>query len=323
MSNEKQEKSTEQTTTEPRIILTIKDEHKYTLMLLSVLREQLAEFDIGKSPDYQLMLDIMNYMANFPDKFNHPAKTSLIESIIKKSDGEGTELEDLLAEKRQINDLAHEVIQALKSLLKESTMLKEEQLKIFSKNYVELIEAHIEIESRLLFRQARQYLSADELQEFTDKQYFEEDHPLANLVEERYKELSKLLNKRLDDWEGAANELALAEFVGMGAFFESIEPLSIGLGEVSQIIKQHSYNMYQQYFQCYKDLLTQKQETPSDYIKQPIDCMMSCYKEYVAGIGEIGQVLKKTTKQIKEPYEARKPFYKDSKSAIKKKVKGG
>lgn len=304
--------------TEAPVILMIKNEHKYTLMMLSVLREQLADFDIGKTPDYQLMLEVVNYMDSFPDRFNHPTKKALIQAIINTAPENNTDLENLLAEKRQISDLAKEVIQSLKALLKESTILKEEQLKIFCKNYVELIESHIEIESQVLFSRARSELTDEQLHSFSDKLYFEEDHPLSNLVEERYKELSKILSHRLDDWEEAANELALAEFVSMGALFESIEPLSIGMAEISQIIKQYSYRLYMENFQCYKELLTKKQDSPKAYIQQPVDCLMASYKEYVKGLGEIGQVLQKTRDQVLEPYEARKPFYHSKKSKTAK-----
>lgn len=313
--NQSDNSSENQEHAEAPVILMIKNEHKYTLMLLSVLREQLAEFDIGKTPDYQLMLDVVHYMSSFPERFNHPTKKSLIQAIIDKDPDNNTDLENLLAEKRQIVDLGNEVIQALKSLLKESTILKEEQLKIFSKNYVELIESHIELESRLLFTRARNTLSDDELHDFTDKLYFEEDHPLSNLVEERYKELSKILSHRLDDWEEAANELALAEFVSMGALFESIEPLSIGIGEISQIIRDYTYRTMMDNYQCYKDLLTHKQDSPKDYIKQPVDQMLAGYRAYVESLGKIGQVLRKTKDQVIEPYAARKPFYQDKKKS--------
>lgn len=301
--------SNEANTNDPQIIVSIKDEHKYTLMLLSVLREQLAEFHVGKTPDYQLMYDIMHYMANFPEKFNHPIKEKLIQLVIDKDPENNTELESLLAEKRQIVDRTKEVIAALKGLLKEETILKEEQLKIFSKNYVELIEAHIETESQLLFSRARNLLSPAEFDKFAAKLHEHDDHDLATLVEERYKELSDVLQQRKKEWETAANEFALAEFVSMGAFFESLEPLSIGATEISKIVKEHVQNMYVQNYECYKSLLTTPQEKKSDYIEKPWDCIMTCYKEYVNGINKIGSVLKQTTEQIYEPYESRKEYY--------------
>lgn len=297
---------------EAKIILTIKDEHKYTLMLLSVIREQLADFDVGKTPDYKLMYDSMHYMANFPERFNHPIKHELIRAVINKDPENSSELESLLAEKKQIKSRAREVISALKSLLKDETILKEEQLKIFCKNYVEMIESHIEIESQSLFPKARKLLTPEELQSFEIKLYEVEDHDLASLVEERYKELSQKLNQRWGNWEEAANDFAFAEFVSLGAIFETIEPFSLGFSEISKIVKDISYKLYLENYNCYKDILTRHQPSPADYYEKPYNCVLACYKEYVSGLGQVVNVLKKTKEQISEPYEARKDFYKSN-----------
>lgn len=299
--------------TEPGIIALIREKQKYTLMMLSVLHEQLAEFDIGKTPDYQLMLEIMGYMSNFPERFNYTVKADFVQKIIDNSPEGNIPLENLLAEQRQVTELAKEVTHALKALLKEQTILREEQLKIFSKNFVEMLESHIDIENRYILDN-KLPLSDEELQYFSEKLTHSDDQPLAALVEERYKELSKRLSQSLDDWEEAASELAFAEFISMGALFDSIEPLSIGLGEVSQIIKNYSYWLYTENYKCYKELLTQKQDDPKAYIKQPVDCLLNSYREYVNSLNKIGKVLQKTRDQVAEPYEARKSFFSNHKA---------
>lgn len=299
---------------DPEILLVIKNEHKYTLMLLSVLREQLAEFDIGKTPDYQLMHDTMRYMVDFPERFNHPAKSRLIQAIIDKDPENNGTLESLLAEKRQIVPRCKEVIRALKALLKEETILQEEQLKIFCKNYIELLESHIETESQLLFSKARNELSPEELSGFTASHLEDDnDQDLAAVVEERYKELSKKLNHHMEDIEEAAHEFALAEFVGMGAFFETLEPLTLGAGEISKIVKDVSYKMYLENHQCYKELFSSRHPA-GDYFDKPVHCFRNCYKEYVSSLQKIGDVLKKTKNQIYEPYVSRKDFYQNDTS---------
>jgi hemerythrin-like domain-containing protein len=320
MSSTATQKNNNATPRDPDILVLVKNEHKYTLMLLSVLREQLAEFDIGKTPDYQLMYDTIRYINDFPEKFNHPNKHALIQAIIDKAPENNEVLESLLAEKRQINPRCKEVIRALKGLLKEESILKEEQLKIFCKNFVELLESHIEIESQLLFTKARTELSNEDLNLFDVKFIDDEDQALSNIIEERYKELSKVLNTRWDEIEEAANDFALAEFIGMSALFESIEPLSIGIGEISKIIKEFSYKAYIENYNCYKSLFS-KDSTGSDYIEKPTACFRTCYKEYVASLAKISDVVKNTKNQITEPYSSSKEFYNETIKESHKKTK--
>ena len=40
--------------------------------LLNLLEKQLALFDTGASPDYDLMLDILYYMTHYADVVHHP-----------------------------------------------------------------------------------------------------------------------------------------------------------------------------------------------------------------------------------------------------------
>lgn len=290
---------------EPAIIATIREEQKYTLMILSVLHEQLAEFDVGKTPDYSLMLEVMSHASYLPARFSHGIKAEFIQRIIDSSEEGHIPLENLLAEQVQITELAKEVISSLKGLLKEETILKEEQLKIFSKNYIELLESHIEIENSYIL-ETNLSVSDAELQSLSKKLQQNDDPTLATLVEERYKELSENFNRSIDDLEEAASDFAFSEMMNMGAFFDAIEPFSVGVYEISAIIKDYSYRMYLDNYRCYKELLTSRQESPGAYLKRPVDCMMDSYKESIDSLNKIKDVVEKTRKEVKEPYEIRR-----------------
>jgi hemerythrin-like domain-containing protein len=298
---------------EGNIISAIKGEHKYTLMLISVLHEQLSEYDIGKTPDYNLMYDLMTYMADFPYKFNQALKIKFISTVINKSPENSQDLENLLAEKRQITDFNKQVVMSLKSIIKSYSILKEEEFKIFAKNYVELIESHIDIEQKVLFVRAENLLSVDEIAEFDKPERKDIQHifdqDIAPLLEGKYKDLAEDINQRWADIENAANDFALAEFISLGALFESIEPLALSASEISAIIKDCSYTMFMANRTCYKDLMFNQQKLSSDYLEKPISTALDCYEEYVSSMSKIGVVLKNAKAQIYEPYESRKDLY--------------
>lgn len=294
---------------EPAIVASIREEQKYTLILLSVLREQLAEFDIGKTPDYALMLEVMGHASQFPKRFNHKLKSQFIQKIIDSNPEGHIPLENLLAEQVQVKELAKEVISSLKGLLKEQTILREEQLRIFSRNYVELLESHIEIENGYLL-ETDLPLSANEVDKFSSKILASDDDPsLKALIEDRFSEISEQLNRSLDDLEEAATDFAFSEILNISALIDTIEPLSLGMIEVSKILKDFAYQRYIDNYQCYKELLTEKQESKSDYLKQPIECFIDGYKKYVETIDQVKGVLAHTKEQAAEPYRAHKKKY--------------
>lgn len=295
---------------EPAIIASIREEQKYTLILLSVLREQLAEFDIGKTPDYALMLEVMGHASQFPKRFNHKLKSQFIQKIIDCNPEGHIPLENLLAEQMQVVELAKEVISSLKGLLKEQTILREEQLRIFSRNYVELLESHIEIENSYLL-ETDLPLNANEVDKFSNKILASDDDPsLKALIEDRFNEISEQLNRSLDDLEEAATDFAFSEILNISALIDTIEPLSLGMLEVSKILKDFAYQRYIDNYHCYKELFTEKQESKGDYLKQPIECFIDGYKKYVETIDQVKSVLAHTKEQAAEPYRAHKKKYK-------------
>jgi hemerythrin-like domain-containing protein len=292
---------------EAQIITKIRDEHKYCRILMSTLKDQLNKYSIGKTADYDVMLEILNYMVEYPDKFNHPAKLKLLDLIMEK-EPENSDLALLQSEKNQIETRAFEVVRALKAIIKEESILREEQLKIFSKDFVELIESHISVESQQLLPKAKELLSDQEFIALEESLSHEDDHDFFTLIETRYKSLNAILLKRWDNFEGAANDIAVAEFLSISALFESIGPLTVGMTEISKLVKDYSYKMFMANYNCYKGLVTQIPDDKSDLYHKPVNCMKDCYDDYKDGLAEVSGIWDKTRQEIKEPYTSRQEF---------------
>jgi hemerythrin-like domain-containing protein len=50
------------------------EEHSNFARLLDVLEGELEAFHWGAKPNYRLMLDVMSYMTQYPDRFHHPSE---------------------------------------------------------------------------------------------------------------------------------------------------------------------------------------------------------------------------------------------------------
>ena len=47
-------------------------EHAYFMRLLDLLHDQVAIFESGQRPKYDLMEDIISYLRNYSDRYHHP-----------------------------------------------------------------------------------------------------------------------------------------------------------------------------------------------------------------------------------------------------------
>ena len=297
----------------PAYIANMQDEHKYISELTRELKQQLAEYSIGKEPDYVLIAKTVEHMQELPQKFDAEQKVNMINTLIELDPEKHIELETLLSEKHEIQNVSAQVVAALTALLRKHDTLQDEELKIFLRNYVELFESHIQIEQKVLFPLMEKYLSSTELKQFAEvskidiKQILEQD--FSSVLGDRYDDISLDIKARWEGVEEAATDFALSEFFSIGALFESIEPLSISSAEISSIIKRTSQAMLSTNKACCIDLLSKRQSSGSDYLEKPISAALDCFEAYVTGMSEIGSVLKQTKNQVYEPYTSRKAYF--------------
>lgn len=73
-------------------------EHANFARLLDLLEQQVQAFHSDAHPDYELMLDICDYLQNFPDRFHHPREDAAFSRLV---------LRDATL-KSQVDRLAHE-----------------------------------------------------------------------------------------------------------------------------------------------------------------------------------------------------------------------
>lgn len=302
-----QQNSQPKTAEDCAITAAIQEEHKYTLMMVSVLKEQLAEFDIGKTPDYEMMSEVVAYMGDFPQKYNHKRKDRLISDLIEAGALHRDKLESLVAERQELQELNKETQRYLKTLTQQNSILQETQLKIFCKNFLELSQQHISIEQNYVLPQISR-LDTSKLKKINSFNSSQEQL-IADAIEERYQDLTEELNQRWEEIEDVASGFALAELLSVSAFFEAIDPVTQATLDISDIMKKLGKTLYQENSTCYGDILTQSQASTSDYYKKPLACVKSCFGAYKNSLGDINQVLKKAKDDIYEPYKMRKNFF--------------
>jgi len=57
-------------------------EHANFAQLLALLERQLARFHADEQPDYVLMLDVVEYLRHYPDRFHHAREDVAFERLV-------------------------------------------------------------------------------------------------------------------------------------------------------------------------------------------------------------------------------------------------
>ena len=142
-------------------IAALKRDHANIAKLLEILEIEILAIEVGKTPDYLLMREIMRYMAEHSDRFHHPKEDLIFAQLLKRDSSVRGEVEELIQEHVFIRLAGQEFIGSLQSSGADSVDARE-QLGKFGSYYIRLLREHMRKEEKELFPLAEELLTGQE-----------------------------------------------------------------------------------------------------------------------------------------------------------------
>ena len=167
----------------PEVLHQLREEHRNIARVLNALEHQLAIFDRGERPDYDVLEAAAEYFTEFPDRCHHP-KEDLIFRKLKKRDPTAVEsIADLELEHQRIAGLADQFRQAVRNVLQEIEVPRE-AFDAVLRHFIRDQRRHMSMEQEHFFPLALRVLSAEDWAEI-DGQVTKEDDPLFGVEASR------------------------------------------------------------------------------------------------------------------------------------------
>ena len=146
-----------------QIIAALKRDHVDIAKLLEILESEILAIEVGKTPDYPLMQDIMCYMAQHADRFHHPKEDLIFAQLLKRDPGVRADVEDLIEEHIVIGLAGQEFAGLLRKSGVDSVNVRE-QLGTSGFAYIRALREHMLREEKKLFPLAMEVLTQKEWQ---------------------------------------------------------------------------------------------------------------------------------------------------------------
>ena len=146
-----------------QVIAALERDHANISKLLEILESEILAIEVGKTPDYPLMQDIMCYMAQHSDRFHHPKEDLLFAQLLKRDPGVRADVEDLIKEHVVIGLAGQEFAGLLRSSGVDSVAVRE-QIGTSGFAYIRALREHMIREERELFPLAMEVLTQKEWQ---------------------------------------------------------------------------------------------------------------------------------------------------------------
>ena len=112
-------------------------DHVHLAKLLELLKAELELLRRGERPNYDQMLDIVDYVQNYPDQVHHPKEDVVLRYYLARGGDSPAVVEALMAEHKALPELTKELRESVEKLLHDGIV----SLEAFESQLQRFIEA--------------------------------------------------------------------------------------------------------------------------------------------------------------------------------------
>jgi hemerythrin-like domain-containing protein len=168
-------------------------EHVNFSQLLGLLERELARFHEGERADYELMLDIVDYLRYYPDRVHHAREDVAFERLVAHDPGLRVRVNRLLQEHRVIARAGDELFRLLTDVVDEAMVLRDE-VEAAAATYLVYYRHHLGTEEREIMPLAAALLDAADWAAVAAAVPPGPDPLFGDAADARYLELRRLID---------------------------------------------------------------------------------------------------------------------------------
>ena len=128
----------------------LRQEHRNIEKLLGVLERELTVFGRGGHPDYEVILAVIDYFKDYPDRCHHPKEDIIVEKFKARDPVAAATIGDLEAEHREGAKRLRRAAQAVESVLSDQDILRQTVDDII-RDFIKHERQHMVMEERVVF----------------------------------------------------------------------------------------------------------------------------------------------------------------------------
>ncbi|NAW57949.1 MULTISPECIES: hemerythrin domain-containing protein [unclassified Vibrio] len=167
----------------------IRREHGYMMRLLAVLRKKIALLKDEKVVNYNLIREVVDYLANHSEKVHHPKEDILYNYYMEKY-GATQDVQNLAEEHVELSHRTHEFLNTIDMILNDAIVPQD----LFLNQLEEFVAAqrrHLDMEEQSILPLIANTFSTEDWQQVESQWCVNEDDPVfGNTIAEQYQELA-------------------------------------------------------------------------------------------------------------------------------------
>ena len=162
-----------------RVMDALNDEHRNMARLLTFLERQIDIISHAEEPDYDLVMDVLEYTRDYPDAYHHPKEDLVYDKLKTRDPAAAKTVGDLRHEHEKVAELSRHFAEVIENVLAESAVSRDRVIEI-ARAFVDAMIKHMNMEDTKFFPAALRSLTPEDWAEI-DAAFDQRDDPLFGL----------------------------------------------------------------------------------------------------------------------------------------------
>lgn len=143
----------------PKMLDKLINDHRNINSLIVLVEQEVAAYEKGDQPDYDLVQSILNYLLVYPDLHHHPAEDSLVQKLTSLESGVDVPgATDLAQEHQRLASAIRRFLAAIENVLSDETLPREWFCSI-AREFIQFQRKHMQMEEVVIFPAAKRFLT--------------------------------------------------------------------------------------------------------------------------------------------------------------------
>jgi hemerythrin-like domain-containing protein len=154
-------------------------DHRNIASLLDLLETEIGKLSENAQPDYQLINEILDYMADYPDLHHHPLEDLVYNRYLKVCAPESNRITDLQAEHKKLSTLTETLGNRLK-MISVGQVVARDEIVAAAQEYIAEQRHHMKLEEQEIFPAIESCFSEKEWKALAKQLAKRQSDPLFN-----------------------------------------------------------------------------------------------------------------------------------------------
>lgn len=171
------------------IIDSLRGDHSRLTKLLDALERQIAAFEEGGQPDFEILDGILHYCRSYPDRHHHPCEDLVHDVLRHRNPTAAAEAGDLPGEHAKLAALTNAFAEQL-TAVEQDIPTQRRDLAAAARAFLDAYRRHIRMEEKFFFPAAERWLTPDDWRRIRQRLPAAVDPLFEQRVDQRFAALS-------------------------------------------------------------------------------------------------------------------------------------